>query len=126
MRFTIQRPDLGKALAETEKDIERAVTWGMRDAAEGLKQTQRFGNVLVQVFRPQEVVASLQLLKLALDHYFATVAQYNAAQFLMFHALGYPARELTCFKDVGEALPVDTSRPGYLPPVGTGPPPTAR
>ncbi|MCA4910382.1 MAG: hypothetical protein ING72_08570 [Methylobacterium sp.] len=41
MRFTIQRPDLGTALAETEKDIERAVTSGMRDAADGLKQDLR-------------------------------------------------------------------------------------
>lgn len=41
MRFTIQRPDLGKALAETEKDIERAVTSGMRDATDGLKQDLR-------------------------------------------------------------------------------------
>ena len=41
MRFTIQRPDLGKGLAETEKDIERAVTSGMRDAADGLKQDLR-------------------------------------------------------------------------------------
>lgn len=41
MRFTIQRPDLVKALAETEKDIERAVTSGMRDAADGLKQDLR-------------------------------------------------------------------------------------
>ena len=37
MRFTIQRPDFGKAFAETERDIERAVTSGMRDAADGLK-----------------------------------------------------------------------------------------
>lgn len=41
MRFTVQRPSLGKALAETEKDIERAVTSGMRDAADGLKQDLR-------------------------------------------------------------------------------------
>jgi hypothetical protein len=41
MRFTIQRPDLGKALAEAEKDIERAVTSGMRDAADSLKQDLR-------------------------------------------------------------------------------------
>lgn len=41
MRFTIQRPNLGKALAETEKYIERAVTSGMRDAADGLKQDLR-------------------------------------------------------------------------------------
>lgn len=41
MRLTIQPRDLGKALAETEKDIERAVTSGMRDAADGLKQDLR-------------------------------------------------------------------------------------
>jgi hypothetical protein len=41
MRFTIQRPDLGKMLAETEKDIERAVTSGMCDAADGLKRDLR-------------------------------------------------------------------------------------
>lgn len=41
MRFTIQRPDLGKALAKTEKDVERAVTSGMRDTADGLKQDLR-------------------------------------------------------------------------------------
>jgi hypothetical protein len=41
MRFTIQSPDLGKALAETEKDIERAVTFGMREVADGLKQDLR-------------------------------------------------------------------------------------
>jgi hypothetical protein len=32
MRFTIQRLDFGKAPAETEKDIERAVTSGIHDA----------------------------------------------------------------------------------------------
>lgn len=41
MRLSIATPDLGKALAETEKDIERAVTSGMRDAADGLKQDLR-------------------------------------------------------------------------------------
>jgi outer membrane protein TolC len=110
---------------QAEREV-RAALVNYNGAYEGLKQTERFGDVLVQVFRPQEVVASLQLLKVALDHYFATVAQYNTAQFLMFHALGYPARELSCFKDTGGDLPVDTSRPGYLPPVGTGPPPPTR
>jgi hypothetical protein len=33
----MQRPELDKALAGTEKAIERAVTSGMRDAADGLK-----------------------------------------------------------------------------------------
>jgi hypothetical protein len=63
---------------------------------------------------------------LAYDNYFATVAQYNTAQFELFHALGYPAREIAFFRRPGEVAPVDTSRPGYLPPVGTGPPPPTR
>lgn len=104
----------------------RAALVNYNGVYDGLKQTKRFGNVLVQVFRPQEVVAALQLLRSALDHYFAAVAQHNTAQFQLFHALGYPARELSYFKDAGEALTVDTSRPGYLPPVGEGPPPPTR
>ena len=61
---------------------------------EGLRQTTRLGNVLVLVNRPQEAVFALQLLKVAFDEYFTTVAEYNRAQFELFHALGYPAREL--------------------------------
>jgi hypothetical protein len=41
MRFTIQCPSFGKDLAETEKDIEHAVTSGMRDAGDSLKQDLR-------------------------------------------------------------------------------------
>ena len=93
---------------------------------EGLRQTQRFGNLLVEVYRPQEAVVALENLKKSYDLYFATVAEYNEAQFEMFHALGYPAREISYFHTPGEPAPVDTSRPGYLPPVGTGPPPATR
>ncbi len=93
---------------------------------EGLKQTTRFGDVLVLVNRPQEVVFALQLLKLALDDYFTTVADYNRAQFELFHALGYPAREITYLRPPGPVEPVDTTRPDYLPPVGNGPPPATR
>ena len=93
---------------------------------EGLQQTTRFGDVLVEVFRPQEVVYSLQRLKTAFDEYFTTVAEYNRAQFELFHALGYPARELTVLRPPGNIEPVDTTRPDYLPPVGNGPPPATR
>ena len=93
---------------------------------EGLRHTTRFGDVLVLVNRPQEVVFALQLLKLALDEYFTTVADYNRAQFEIFHALGYPARELAFVRPPGEVQPVDTTRPDYLPPVGNGPPPATR
>ena len=93
---------------------------------EGLQQTKRFGDVLELINRPQEVVFALQLLKLAFDEYFATVADYNRAQFEMFHALGYPATEVANLRPPGDILPVETARPPYLPPVGNGPPPATR
>jgi hypothetical protein len=93
---------------------------------EGMGQTRRFENVLQLIYRPQEVVYALKLLKLAFDEYFDTVAEYNTAQFQLFHALGYPAQDIEFLRPPGEVVPVDTSRPGYLPPVGTGPPPATR
>ena len=93
---------------------------------EGLRQTTRLGNVLVLVNRPQEAVFALQRLKIAFDEYFTTVAEYNRAQFALFHSLGYPARELAQLRPPGEVQPVDTTRPSYLPPVGNGPPPATR
>ena len=66
----------------------------MNGSIEGLGQTTRFGDVLQLVYRPQEVVFALQVMKTSLDEYFTTVADYNRAQFLLFHALGYPAREI--------------------------------
>jgi hypothetical protein len=91
-----------------------------------LQNTTRYGDVLVLVSRPQEVVFALQLMKTAFDNYFTTVAEYNKAQFDLFHALGYPAREITYVHPPGTVEPVDTTRPDYLPPVGNGPPPATR
>ena len=55
----------------------------------------------------------------AFDEYFTTVAEYNRAQFELFHALGYPARELRrALRTPGEVLPVDTARPGLPAPGG--------
>jgi outer membrane protein TolC len=92
----------------------------------GLGQTTRLGDVLVLVYRPQEAVYALELLNLAFDEYFTTVAEYNRAQFQLFHALGYPAHELAGLRPPGDPMPVDGSRPGYLPPVGNGPPRATR
>ena len=75
---------------------------------EGLKQTSRFADVLVLISRPQEAVYALQLLQVAFDEYFTTVAEYNRAQFELFHALGYPARGGRGSARPGEVLPVDT------------------
>jgi outer membrane protein TolC len=111
------------------KQAERALSTAIitfNGNFEGLKQTIRFENVLVLVYRPQEAVYSLQLLKLALDEYFTTVAQYNRAQFELYHAVGYPAAEVANRRLPGEIVPTNTSRPEYLPPVGNGPPPATR
>jgi outer membrane protein TolC len=108
---------------------DRALRTGiitLNGTIEGLQHTSRFGDELVLISRPQEAIYALQLLKRAFDEYFSTVAEYNRAQFELFHALGYPAREIARFQPAGEVLPVDTARPGYLPPVGHGPPPATR
>jgi hypothetical protein len=112
-------------VVQAERQLRAALS-NFNGNYEGLKQTKRLGNVLIQVFRPQEVVFALQLLKTAYDNYFTTVADYNQAQFELFYALGYPARELSFTRGPGEAAPVNTERPSYLPPVGIGPPPATR
>ena len=53
---------------------------------EGMQHTTRFGDVLVLVYRPQEVIYALRLLKVSFDEYFTTVAEYNRAEFELFHA----------------------------------------
>ena len=127
--------DVTRALARVQSAAARVVQAdrAMRTAIitfngnfEGLQQTTRLGNVLVLVNRPQEAVFALQLLKVAFDQYFTTVAEYNRAQFELFHALGFPAQEVTTRLLPGPVQPVDTSRPAYLPPVGHGPPPATR
>jgi outer membrane protein TolC len=108
---------------------DRALRTGiitLNGSVEGLAQTSRFGDVLVPITRPQEAIYALQLLKRAFDEYFTTVAEYNRAQFELFHALGYPAYEIAQVRPPGEVQPVNTARPAYLPPVGQGPPPATR
>jgi hypothetical protein len=112
-------------VVQAERELRSAII-NYNGNYEGLQQTQRFGNVLIQIFRPQEVVFALQLLKRGYDNYFATVAEYNQAQFELFYALGYPAREISYFRPPNGSTPVETQRPAYLPPVGTGPPPATR
>jgi len=93
---------------------------------EGLTQTTRFGNVLYQVYRPQEAVKALERLMESYDQYFMTVADYNRAQFELFHALGYPAAEISKLQPPGDLEPVELDRPFGLPAVGEGPPPANR
>jgi outer membrane protein TolC len=125
---TRAQADLQSAAARVDQADRslRASIATFNGSFEGLQQTTRFGDVLVLVNRPQEVVFALQLMKSAFDAYFTTVAEYNRAQFDLFHALGYPAREITYVRPPGTVEPVDTTRPDYLPPVGNGPPPATR
>jgi outer membrane protein TolC len=92
---------------------------------EGLAETRRFDDVLHQLFRPQEAIKALEKLMKAYDQYFGTVAEYNRAQFDLFHALGYPARAVTELQQ-GELIEVNTERPFGLPGVFEGPPPAKR
>jgi outer membrane protein TolC len=127
--------DVTRALARVQSaalrvvQADRALRTGLitlNGTFEGLRQTSRFGNVLVLITRPQEAVFALQLLRVAFEEYFTTVAEYNKAQFELFHALGYPAREVALEHPTGEIRPVDLARPNFLPPVGHGPPPATR
>ncbi len=112
-------------VSQADRSLRASIT-AYNGNVEGMRHTTRMGDVLVLVFRPQEVIYALRLLKLSFDEYFTTVADYNRAEFELFHALGYPAQEITCLRPPGTVEPVDTSRPGYLPPVGNGPPPAGR
>ena len=106
---------------------ERAVRDGLityNRNFEGLRQTQRFADMLEMVTRPQEAVVALEQVMAAYEAYFGTVFDYNRAQFELFHALGYPARTVAAVHRPGSVVPVETDRPFGLPPVGNGPPPT--
>jgi outer membrane protein TolC len=83
----------------------------------GLRQTRGAGGLLELINRPQEAVAAVQQLNRAYDNYFAAVNGYNRAQFQLYRAMGYPARQVICDCPVGEVQNVDTSRQPCMSPV---------
>ncbi len=127
--------DVTRALARVQSaairvvQADRSLRTGiitLNGSFEGLKEISRFANVLVLITRPQEAVYSLQLLRVAFEEYFTTVAEYNRAQFDLFHALGYPAYEVAISAAAGRGPAGGPTRPQFLPPVGHGPPPATR
>jgi hypothetical protein len=116
---------LAAKVVQAERSLRTGLVTYLRNY-EGMGQTRRFENVLELIYPPQVVVFALKLLHTAFNEYFNTVAEYNTAQFELFHALGYPAREIEFFRPPDGILPVNTQRPEFLPPVGTGPPPATR
>jgi outer membrane protein TolC len=110
-RTRFQRAELGlkSALASYQGNIA------------GLSETTKVGDLLVLVIRPQEAVAALEQLQQAYSNYYIAVADYNRAEFLLFHALGFAVDGLACGALVGEQIPVDLRRPHILPPVSAVP-----
>jgi outer membrane protein TolC len=106
-RTRFQRAELGlkSGLASYEGNIA------------GLSETTKVGDILVLVIRPQEAVAALEQLQQAYSNYYTAAADYNRAEFLLFHALGFAVGGLACGDLVGEHMPVDLSRPPQLAPV---------
>jgi outer membrane protein TolC len=111
--------EVAQAFAEVQSAAARFgdAETGLRDAVEsanknlqGLGQTKSVGNVLVLVIRPQEVVAAIQALSQAYADYYAAVADFDRAQFRLYHALGHPAQALaggddgTCGPSPGNCL----------------------
>ncbi len=127
--------DVTRALARVQSaairvvQADRSLRTGIiafNGSLEGLKETSRFADLLVPITRPQEAVYSLELVRVAFEEYYSTIAEYNRAQFDLFHALGYPAAEVALKQPAGWGKPVDMTRPAFLPPVGHGPPPATR
>jgi outer membrane protein TolC len=119
-----QAQSAASRVADAEKEVKDAVDSAKKNLA-GLGETNKVGNVLILVIRPQEVVAAVQALAQAYNDYYSAVADYNRAQFRLYRALGHPAQLLSgqcpaCpVPPLGnvppaEATPVDASR--ALPP----------
>jgi outer membrane protein TolC len=83
-------------VVETDEGVRQAIESADKNFV-GLRQTARpAGELLRLVVRPQEVVAAIIALDNAYQQYAAAVADYNAAQFELYRALGRPAQWVTC------------------------------
>ena len=91
-------------IAEAETGVREAQV-SYAGNIKGLSETTRFGDLLVLVNRPQEVVAALEQLANAYDNYFTAINDYNRTQFRLFRALGYPPTHLICDGRLGNPQP---------------------
>ena len=103
VRFAVTR---GKAAEDELRDAVKSVEKNF----EGLKETNRVGNVLLLVVRPQEALASIQALGQAYNDYFQTIADFNRAQFRLYRALGNPAN-YPCLPGAPVLGPLNSSQP---------------
>jgi outer membrane protein TolC len=110
-------------VGHTEAEV-RAASITLAGTRIGLRETRGAGggaggagSFRELINRPQEAVAALQQLNRGYDEYFTAVNSYNRAQFQLFRALGYPARQVIGDCPVGPVQNVDTSRPPSMSPV---------
>ena len=97
-------------VGDAEAGLRAAVNSANKNV-QGLGQTKELGkNVLILVIRPQEVVAAIQALAQAYTNYYAAVAEYDRAQFRLYHALGHPAQALA---REGPGCPTPAAAPGF-------------
>ena len=80
-------------IIEAESEVKDALD-SVSKHLEGFEQTQKVGNVLILLIRPQEVVAAVQALGQAYSSYYGAVADYDRAQFRLYRAVGQPAQDL--------------------------------
>lgn len=118
--------EIAKAHAQLEAAATRVTQaeTGVKEAQlsyagnlKGMSQTTRFGELLILVSRPQEVVAALQQLADAYNDYFVAINDYNRGQFRLYRALGYASGILAYEQSLGPVEPVDTTRPTGMAPV---------
>jgi outer membrane protein TolC len=98
-----QAQEAALRIKEAETGLKLAAD-SVQQNFEGLSQTRRLGGELVLlVIRPQEVVAAIGALAQATNAYYGAVADYDRAQFRLYHALGQPA-QLLAVQD--QSLPI--------------------
>jgi outer membrane protein TolC len=115
--------EVAQAFAQVEAAAARIkqAEYGLAAAEEsfsgnlkGLSETIRVGDQLQLVIRPQEVTAALLQLRQAYVNYYASVNDYNRAEFRLYHALGYPAQQITCNGAWGDPQPIDGQHPPQM------------
>ncbi len=107
----------GTRAARAESGLQEAQR-AYADSLAELGKTTQVGDGRVLTRRAFEVVDALLALRRAYDAYYQAANDYNRAQFQLYRALGYPAAALACGQVPGGVLPVDTTRPPLMAPVG--------
>ena len=120
-RCSRRRPGSSRPIARSRTGI---ITFN--GTFEGLKQTSRFGDVLVLISRPQEAVYALQLLKVPSTSTSRRWPSTTGRSSSCSTRWATRPRRLRKSSRLARCQPVDTARPTYLPPVGNGPPPATR